>query len=149
MKRFQCNAQMTSNTCDLHVFDVICALHWHLFIYMTSYLLKTLERFATFHCPIKCVTYFMSYYRVIEALEEMNLCTGRFGGVKISLMYEMAYICQLYHHIITTILAISRYHQFLQIVSPFHLIFQWISCISRKSDITTSPKFFGEYHHIT
>ena len=64
-------------------------------------------------------------------------------------MYVITYIYQLYHHIITRIMAISRYHQFFRLISPYHLIFRRISCITRKSDITISPKFFGEYHHIT
>ena len=43
---------------SFHVFDAMCS-----------------DDITTFHCPIKYVTYFMSY-RVIEALEEMSLCTG-------------------------------------------------------------------------
>ena len=64
-------------------------------------------------------------------------------------MYVITYIYQLYHHIITRIMAISRYHQFFRLISPYHLIFRRISCITRKSDITISPEVFGEYHHIT
>ena len=64
-------------------------------------------------------------------------------------MYVITYIYQLYHHIITIIMAISRYHQFFRLISQYYLIFRRISRITRKSDITISPKFFGEYHHIT
>ena len=61
--------------------------------------------------------------------------------------------------IISRMLTISPYHHhnvdniaitpIFSLNITYRLIFRRISCITRKSDITISPKFFGEYHQIT
>ena len=64
-------------------------------------------------------------------------------------MYVITSIYQRYHHIIAIIMTISQYHHLFRLMSPYHLIFRRMSCITRKSHITISPNIFGKYHHFT